>query len=79
MRKRQVFEGDVHVCFCVCVSGGLCGADQGGFSACQAPFVSLRSKEGSSAAVTTLPTWVLQKDAQMFKNAAVHASHLRPS
>lgn len=49
--------------------------DQGGFSACQAPFVFPRGKEGSGASVATLSTWVLQKDAQMFSTAPYSRTH----
>lgn len=73
MKKRQVLGVR-------CGGGGA--VDQGGFSACQAPFVFLRGEEGSCAAVTTLSTWVLQKDAQMFKTVAAHthraSTHLSP-
>lgn len=44
--------------------------DEEGFSTCQAPLISLKDKEWSSAAVATLSTWALQKDAQMFHTVA---------
>lgn len=58
--------------------GGGGVVDQGGFSARQAPSVYLRGEKGSAAAVTTPTTWVLQKDAQMFKTAAVGTSYVHP-
>lgn len=58
---------------------GVGAVDQGGFTACQAPFVFWGGKEGSGAAVAILCTWVLQKDAQMFNTQRTHTSYRHPT